>query len=128
MAIELQILVWAVVLAFLQMLVAVGGALTRSDLQTLVDNRDYMPKLDGWAGRAQRAHTNMLENLVLFAPLVLVAVAAGRTNEITALGAEIFLVARLIYAFVYIAGIIYVRTFVWTVSVIGLILIFSQLL
>jgi uncharacterized MAPEG superfamily protein len=127
MSIDLQLLAWAVGLTFLQMLVAVSGATLQVGLPTLVDNRDFMPKLHDWAGRAQRAHANMLENLALYAPLVLIAVAAGRTNETTALGGEIFLAGRLAYAFIYIAGIPYLRTAVWFVSVIGLIMIFSQL-
>jgi uncharacterized MAPEG superfamily protein len=44
------------------------------------------------------------------------------------LGAQLFFWARLAYAFVYLAGIPWLRTAVWTVSVIGLILIFVQLL
>jgi uncharacterized MAPEG superfamily protein len=46
----------------------------------------------------------------------------------TLLGAQLFFWARLVYAFVYLAGIPWLRTGVWTVSVIGLILIFAQLL
>lgn len=128
MAIELQLLVWSVALAFVQVFVSVIGASLWLDLDTLVGNRDYVPEIPGWAGRAKRAATNMLENLVLFAPLVLVAHVAGRTNATTALGAEIFFFARLVYAFVYAIGIPYLRTLVWLVSVIGLVLIFSQLL
>jgi uncharacterized MAPEG superfamily protein len=127
MPIELQLLVWTVALAFTQVLVAVVGAALYLDLDTLVGNRDYVPDIPGWAGRAKRAATNMIENLALFVPLVLVAHVAGRTNATTALGAEIFFFARLAYAFVYAIGIPYLRTLVWLVSVIGLALIFSQL-
>ncbi len=128
MAIELQLLVWSVALAFVQVLVAVVGAALWLDLDTLVGNRDHVPKVPGWAGRAERAASNMIQNLVLFAPLVLVAVVAGRTNATTALGAEVFLSARVVHAIVYTIGIPYLRTLVWLVSVIGLVLIFSQLL
>jgi uncharacterized MAPEG superfamily protein len=69
----------------------------------------------------------MLENLALFAPLLIVAQLAGRTDATTAHGAEIFFWARLVYAFVYTIGIPYLRTLVWTISIIGLIMIFSQL-
>ena len=69
----------------------------------------------------------MLESLVLFAALVLVAVAAGKTNATTLLGAQIFLWARVAYAAVYLAGIPWLRTGVWFVSVIGLALIFLQI-
>ena len=65
----------------------------------------------------------MLENLVLFAILVLVAHAAGRANEMTALGAMLFFYGRLAHAIVYIAGVPWVRTAAWTVSVVGLLLI-----
>jgi len=125
---ELSLLVWSVALAFVQVLVAVQGALMQVGLTALAGNRE--PQLDctGWAGRAQRAQRNMIENLLLFAALVLVAVAAGRTNAMTLLGAQIFFWARLVYAPVYIVGVPWLRTGVWAVSVIGLILIFAQLI
>jgi len=45
----------------------------------------------------------------------------------TLLGAQIFFWARLVYAGVYIAGVPWLRTGVWAVAVVGLILIFLQL-
>ena len=45
----------------------------------------------------------------------------------TLLGAQLFFWARLVYAVVYLIGIPWLRTGVWTVSVIGMILIFAQL-
>ena len=124
---ELSLLVWSVALAFVQVLVAVQGAMMQVGLPTLAGNREPPLDIKGWAGRAQRAQRNMVENLVLFAALVLVAVAAGETNDMTLLGAQIFFWARLVYAAVYVAGIPWVRTGAWFVSVIGMILIFAQL-
>lgn len=124
---ELMLLVWAVLLTFAQMLVAVGGATLQVGLPALAGNREGLAPCTGWAGRASRAHHNMLESLVLFAALVLVAVAAGRTNSTTLLGAQIFVWARLAYAVIYVAGIPWLRTAVWLVSVIGLAMIFFQL-
>lgn len=126
MSVELSLLVWSVVLAFAQMLVAVSGATLQVGLPMLAGNRERMPELSGWAGRAQRAHRNMLESLVLFAALVLVAQAAGVTNATTVLGAQLFFWARLVYAVIYVIGIPWLRTGVWAVSVLGLILVFSQ--
>ena len=125
---ELALLVWAVLLTFVQMLLAVTGAIFQVGLPALAANREGLAPCAGWAGRAGRAHHNMLENLVLFAALVLVAVATGRTNGTTLLGAQIFFWARLAYALVYLGGIPWLRTAVWTVSIVGLALIFSQLL
>jgi len=125
---ELTLLVWSVALALVQMLIAVSAATLQVGLPMLAGNRDDLPPRTGWAGRAQRAHFNMLESLVLFAALILVAVVAGKTNAMTALGAQLFFWARLVYALVYLAGVPWVRTGVWLVSVIGLVLIFVPLL
>ena len=125
---ELVWLLWAVALTFAQMLVAVSAATLQVGLPTLAGNREGLPEFKGWTGRAFRAHRNMLESLVLFAALVLVAVVSQKTNAMTLLGAQLFFWARLVYAGVYVAGIPWLRTAVWTVSVVGLGLIFVQLL
>ncbi|MEZ5831183.1 MAG: MAPEG family protein [Dongiaceae bacterium] len=124
---DLQLLVWAAALCVVQMLVAVAGATLQVGLPRLAGNRDPLPELTGWVGRATRAHRNMLENLVLFATLVIVAHIAGAANETTVLGAQLFFWARLVYAIIYLAGIPWVRTAVWAVSMVGLIIIFLQL-
>ena len=124
---ELTLLAWSVLLAFAQMLVAVQGAMGQVGLMALFGNREGLPELKGWGGRAARAHRNMIENLVLFAALALAVVAAGKTNDTTLLGAQLFFWARLAYAAIYVAGVPYLRTAAWTVSVVGLILIFLQL-
>jgi len=125
---ELSLLVWATLLTLVQAVVAVQGALMQVGLPALAGNRDGLPEIKGWGGRAARAHRNMLENLVLFAALVLVAAVAGKTNATTLLGAQIFLYARLAYALVYIAGVPWLRTATWGVSVVGLAMIFLQLI
>lgn len=125
---ELSLLVWAIALCFAQMLVSVLLALPQVGLPALAGNRDGLAPFAGAAGRAARAHRNMLENLLLFAALVLVAVVTGRVNEMTALGAQLFFWARLAYAVVYVIGIPWLRTGVWAVSVVGLVLIFVQVI
>ena len=124
---DLNMLVWAAALALVQMLVAVAGAQLQLGLPMLAGNRESLPEVTGWAGRAQRAHCNLLESLVVFAIVVLVAFVAGRANETTALGADLFLWGRVAYAIVYILGIPWLRTLVWAVSVAGIVLVFSQL-
>jgi uncharacterized MAPEG superfamily protein len=125
---ELNLLVWSTALAVVQVLVAVTGAFTQVGLMKLVGNREDMPRLVGWVGRAERAHLNILQNLVLFAVLVLVAVLTNRTNDMTLLGAQLFFWGRIAYALIYLAGIQWLRTLSWLVSVIGLVLIFLQLI
>jgi len=124
---ELTYLVWSIALTFVQVLLAVGAATLKVGLPTLAGNREGLPELGGWAGRAARAHRNMLESLVLFASLVLVAQITGVRNEMTLLGAQLFFWARVVYAIIYVVGIPWLRTASWGVSVVGLVLIFLQL-
>ena len=127
MKLELTLLVCAVGLAFVQLVVAVLAAMAQVGLPTLLGNREEMPALSGLAGRAERAYKNMFESLLLFAALVLVAAVAGKTNAQTALGAQIFVWARLAFAVIYVVGIPVARTAAWAVAIIGLIMIALQL-
>ena len=125
---DMKFLLWSVALAFIQMLVAVSGATLKVGLPRLAGNREGLPELTGWAGRAKRAHWNMLERLPLFIALVLIAEIARRTNATTLLGAELFFWGRVAHGIIYVAGLPWLRTLAWAVSVIGLILIFLQLI
>ena len=115
-------LLLSVILCFVQMLIATG-ANTQVGLPALAGNREDLPEMTGWAGRARRAHLNMIENLLLFAALVLIAAVAGKANATTAMGALIFFWARLAYAVIYLIGIPWLRTLAWFVSVIGMVMI-----
>lgn len=63
-----------------------------------------------WADRARRAHLNAIENLAVFAPLVLVAAIIELSTRVTVLSAQIYVVARLAHYVIYVAGIPVVRT------------------
>ena len=123
---EIKLLVWSVALAFVQVIIAVLGAMLQVGLPTLAGNRENMPAITGWAGRAERAHRNMIANLLLFAILVLVAQVTNKLDATTALGAQLFFWARLAYAVIYLAGIAWLRTAAWAVSVVGLMMIFLR--
>lgn len=125
---DLKYLLLSVILTFFQMLVAATGANQAVGINTLAGNREGLPEIKGWAGRAKRAHLNMVENMVLFAALVLIAAVAGKANAMTAMGAAIFFWGRVAYAVIYVAGIAWLRTLAWFVSVIGMVLIALELL
>jgi uncharacterized MAPEG superfamily protein len=127
MSLELIMLLWAAILAAVQMLIAANGTVLQFGLPRAAGNREDLPPLTRWAGRAQRAHRNMLESLVLFAILILITEVTNKNNYMTGLGAQMFFWARLAYAIIYIIGIPWLRTLVWAVSMAGLILILIQL-
>ena len=125
---DLQMLVWSAALALVQMLIAVAGAQSQLGLPMLAGNREDLPAVTGWGGRARRAHINMLESLVVFAIVVLVAHVAGRANASTALGATLFFWGRAAYAIIYVVGLPWLRTAAWAVSIAGIVIIFIELL
>ena len=90
-------------------------------------NRDTRLAVPAWTERALRAHANLTENLAPFAIFVLAAHAAGKSSDLTALGAAIFFWARVAHVAVYTAGIIYLRTLVFFVGSIGEIMILIAL-
>ena len=123
MSLDLKYLFFSVVLTFVQMLIAAAAANQAVGLPALAGNREGLPEMTGFAWRAKRAHLNMVENMVLFAALVLIAAVAGKANAMTATGALIFFWARLVYALIYLLGVAWLRTVAWAVSVVGMVMI-----
>ena len=69
-----------------------------------------------WAQRLMKAHANAVENLVIFATLVLVAHAIGLTNPIIAGACAVYFWARVVHALAYTFGVPWVRTLAFTVG------------
>lgn len=69
-----------------------------------------------WANRLMFAHDNAVENLIIFAPLVLVLNAIDYSSRWTVLACAVYFWARLAHVLVYTLGIAVLRTVVWTVG------------
>jgi len=129
MTIELTMLVWALILAFVQILLFDFARTSQYGLKWNTGPRDEtMPPLSAMAGRLQRAQYNLYETLPLFIGAVLVAHIAGRENQITAIGAQVYFWGRVAYVPLYAFGIRQIRSLVWLVSTAGLVAIFYALL
>lgn len=121
MAIELQMLAWSVILGLVQVALAAIASTRQRGAPWAAGARDASPpRLTGVAGRLDRARGNFLETFPFFAALVLAVVALGRQDATSALGAQLYFWARLAYLPVYAAGIPYLRTLVWAVSIAGI--------
>jgi uncharacterized MAPEG superfamily protein len=83
-------------------------------------NREVMPEPSAVAGRADRAAWNLVENMPIFLCVVLAARLANAAPENIAVGANVFVWARVAYLLVYLAGIPYVRTLLFGLSVVGM--------
>ena len=128
MPIELSYLTASVALFFVYIFAEVIAGNLQYSAKDLLGARDNLPEYNSAVGRTKRATSNMLESMIMFAPLILVAHATGRLNDMTALGAAIYFWARLAYAPTYWFGIPVVRTLAWFASVVGIIMIFLQVL
>jgi uncharacterized MAPEG superfamily protein len=69
-----------------------------------------------WAQRLYFAHTNAVDNLVIFAPLVLILDSLGRSTQTTVIACAVYFWARLAHAIVYALGLPWVRTAAFTVG------------
>lgn len=81
-----------------------------------------------WAQRAKRAHINAVENLVIFAPLAIGVHVAGAGNSTTAAACAVFFFARLAHYGIYTLGLPWVRTPVFAISWLSLIVLALTLL
>ena len=97
-------------------------------LPTAAGNQHDIPPWEGGNDRLNRAVRNLVEALIIFAPITLAVHLLGVGNETSVLGAKVFLVARLVHAIVYTLGIPYLRTTAWFAGVIGILLVASALL
>ena len=107
---ELTSLTWV---AALMAIMWVPYVLNTIMVRGLVDAVGYPedPKpLAAWAQRLKAAHYNSVENLILFATLVLVANAAGISNATTVVVCNIYFWARVVHVLAYTFGVPWVRT------------------
>ena len=72
-----------------------------------------------WAQRAMSAHRNAVENLVIFAPLVIATHVLGAGTALTSTMCMAYFCARLAHYVIYTAGIPVLRTLAFAVGFIA---------
>jgi uncharacterized MAPEG superfamily protein len=125
---ELLYLTWVTVLTGLLWLPYV---LNRAAVLGLTDTVGYPdnPKPQSpWARRLMKAHVNAVENLVVFATLVLVAQAAGVSNSLTAAASVAYFWARVVHPVAYTLGVPWVRTLAFVVGFVAQVIFARALL
>ncbi len=127
MQIELLFLALSAALCLVLTLPYTAALVLKLGPSVMAGNREDFPALEGWVGRARRAHANMVENLVPFAALIIVAAVTNAFGQGTAIGAQLFFWGRVAHAGAYIAGVPWLRTGAFLISYVGMILIFVAL-
>ena len=116
MSSELSYLVWVVALtAMLWMPYILNAIMVRGLIAAVGYPQDPQP-LAQWAARLKAAHYNAVENLVVFAPLVLVLNAAGISTETTVTACSAYFWARVVHAAAYTLAVPWVRTLAFLVG------------
>jgi uncharacterized MAPEG superfamily protein len=129
MTTELTLLGWTLVLALIQVLLPAMLRNRETGIAYNASARDTPSVPVGTlTGRMQRAQHNLFETLPVFAAAILIAHVAGREGPLTQWGAWLYLLARIVYVPLYAAGIPYLRSLAWVVSVAGILLVLRAVL
>ena len=107
---ELTLLTWVTALTAVMWVPYVLNTIMVRGIKDAVGYPEDPKPIAPWAARMKAAHYNAVENLVVFATLVLILNAVGISNETTVLACEVYFWARLVHFLVYSFGVPWVRT------------------
>ena len=127
MTIELWMLIASTAILFILVIVQQLHTDLTVGAKYALSNRSEAITKTPLAGRIERAIANLRENLLFFAPVVLVLAVANISTGATKIGSIVFFVARIIHAITYVSGIILVRSLSWFAGIIGIDIIVSAL-
>ena len=114
----------SVVLGIVQIVAASHAASLQRGYPWTASSRDgEVPPLGGVAGRLDRALRNFVETFPLFAAVVLAAHVMDTHNALTEWGARLYFWGRVAYVVLYAAGVPLIRSLVWNVATIGIVLL-----
>jgi uncharacterized MAPEG superfamily protein len=125
---ELMYLVWITTLTALMWIPYILDRLLVWGLMDTVGYPDNPKPQSPWARRMKAAHGNAVENLVVFAALVLAAQAAGISNNATVMACAVYFWARVVHFLAYTFRVPWVRTLAFTVGFLAQIALAWQIL
>lgn len=126
MTIELKMLALSIVLGLVQIVLSAQSKNLQHGYRWAAGPRDEpRPQPVGIAGRLDRALANYLETFPLFAAAVFIAHAARQHDWMTIWGSQLW--ARVVYLPLYVFGVVLVRSLVWNVATLGIVLILLSL-
>ena len=122
-AVELKMVALAAIILFVYLLTGAMIRFAAFGPGWAAGARDTTPGEAPLAGqRCERAFRNMLETFPIFAALAIAVVVAGLANGTTAFGSALYVVARVLYLPAYLVYVPYVRSLIWGVSILGIVL------
>jgi uncharacterized MAPEG superfamily protein len=125
---EITVLGWSVVLLLLQVIVQATATVDLGPKYLFSPRDENRVSRSVVAGRLGRALRNLLETYPAFVALALALVVTGKAGGLGATGAWLWLIARVVYLFLYATGIPVARTIAWFASIVGLVLMLIRLM
>ena len=125
---EISMIGWSVVLLLVHIVAQTLFLAKDAGLPFALSSRDDAKPVSAPTERLTKGLRNFLETYAAFIGLALALAVTGKTGGLGASGALVWFWARVVYVPVFAAGIPVVRTLVWTVSIIGLIMMLIQLM
>lgn len=116
MTAELTFLTWVTALTAVMWVPYILNTIMVRGLMDAVGYPENPAPLAPWAAKMKAAHSNAVENLVVFAALVLAANAAGVSNELTVTACQVYFWARVIHFASYTFAIPWVRTIAFVIG------------
>lgn len=124
MSFELAMLAASCMLCLIQIIISSHATSLQRGYRWTASSRDAeMPPLTGVAGRLERALGNFLETFPIFVAAVFLVHVLGRESALSEWGAGLYLSARLVYLPLYAAGVPLLRSLVWNVAFVGIVLL-----
>lgn len=124
MTTELMVLTWGSILAIAHLFAAVRVKTRQYGTKWNMGPRDEeLPPPEPIVGRLARAQANFFETFPVFAAAVLIVSVAHLTDRWTAIGAWMWLGARIVYLPLYAFGVRGLRSLAWVVALAGIVLV-----
>ena len=111
---ELTILGLYGLLVAITLVLQASGMLTRLGMGYMLSARDETHTITGITARLERALTNSVTAMALFAPAILILAVRDRFGDASLTAAQVFLVARIVYLPSYAFGVTGIRSLAWT--------------
>jgi uncharacterized MAPEG superfamily protein len=128
MSTELHMLIWASALGLVQLIISALPTVIQLGLPYALGARDEQKRLAGVGARISRAFSNFVETFAFFIAAVVLVQMLDKHTAMTALGAQLYFWARLIYVPLYAIGTPVLRTLCWTVSIVGIVMMLGSVL
>lgn len=124
MSLELTYLIWSAALGFVYLNTQALLFRMQVGIKAANNQRDHDEPSNLLTARGERALRNFLESYAIFVALAVATELSGRSDALTQWGCHLYFWARVVYLPLYVSGVSPARSIVWTLSAIGLTLLF----